>query len=511
MVGELIAGHKVRPLNRRLPEDIPVEGQVGDAKRGDWVEVELAPPDQHHGWQARGRVTGRIGRGGTVVADLDAVVREYGLPPPYSPAQDAAALAMRPAECPREDLTALRPVAIDPVDAKDHDDAVSIAPGGRAGEMLLGVHIADVAAYVAPDSALDQSAYERSFTAYLPGRTLPMLPPSLTKRISLTPGGDTIAHTVLIAIDRATGKVLRSRRCRARVRIAARLTYDEVQAAIDGRPPAHWDAQLAQDIADLTALTRKMRAWRKQGEEFLELATEEIRVICGEGGENVERIERRPQREADQLVEECMLAGNVAVAQELIARNIAGLYRVHEEPDPEKLLEFSIFLEETFDLVPGDLSSRAACNHFLHGLPDDQRKPVIMDAFLRSLPRAHHLERNALHFGLGKGVYCHFTSPIRRYPDLIVHQQLWAADHAAAARPYRQRDRDECAQLALTTSERERNNDEAYYAATDRLKLHYLKQHVADPEKGLYEAVIDRKSTRLNSSHRYISRMPSSA
>jgi ribonuclease R len=497
IVGELIAGHKVRPLNRRLPEDIPVDGSVGDAKRGDWVEVELAEPTRKDGWVPRGRVTDRIGRGGTVAADLDAVIREYQLPPPYSPAADAAALALQPMACPREDLTGLFSVSIDPADAKDYDDAVSLSPGKDGSEVVLGVHIADVAAWVAPDSPLDVAALERCFTSYLPGRTLPMLPPGLTRRISLTPSGESLAHSVLITIDRATGRVLRSRRCRSRVRIGARLTFDAVQAAIDGKPPTEWDAHLTTLIAEVTALTRTMREFRKNDEEFLVLATEEIRVIMDDGAENVLAIQRRSQREADQLVEECMLAANVEVARELIARSIPGLFRVHDEPSPEKLLEFSVFMEQTFEMTPGDLSSRAACNHFLQSLPDDQRKPVIVDAFLRSLPRAHYQETNAIHFGLGKGVYCHFTSPIRRYPDLLVHQQLWSADQAASGEGHkvRRREQAECVALAGTTSERERNNDEAYYAANDRLKLHFLKQHIADPEKGFYEAVI-RKLNR---------------
>jgi ribonuclease R len=494
IVGELIAGRKVRPLNRRLPEDIAVEGSVGEAKRGDWVELELTPGTPKQGWAPRGRVAQRIGRGGTIAADLDAVIREYGLSAPYSAKEDAAALALQPMECVREDLTSLSPVSIDPVDAKDYDDAISLSPGEGKAEVVLGVHIADVAAWVAPDAALDAAAATRGFTAYLPGRTLPMLPPGLTRRISLSPEGESLSHTVLITIERATGRVLRARRCRARIRLAARLSFDEVQQAIDGKPPQHWSAPLAKMIGALTALTRTMRAWRQREEDFLELATEEIRVIMEDGSESVRAIQRRAQREADQLVEECMLAANVEVARELIARHIPGLFRVHPEPDPEKLLELSVFLEQTFDMTPGDLSSRSACNAFLRGLPEDQRKPVIVDAFLRALPRAHYLAKNALHFGLGKGVYSHFTSPIRRYPDLIVHQQLWAADQAGAARPVRRREQAECAALAEATSDRERVTDEAYYAATDRLKLHYLKQHIAHPEKGFYEAVIRKVS-----------------
>lgn len=198
-------------------------------------------------------------------------------------------------------------------------------------------------------------------------------------------------------------------------------------------------------------------------------------------------MKHKEQTEADMLIEECMLAANVAVAQELSMRKIPGLFRIHPEPTTEKVLDFTIFMEQAFGIVPGDLSSRQACNKFLGSLPDDENKPVIIDAFLRSMMRASYLETPALHFGLGKGLYSHFTSPIRRYTDLIVHQQLRNFDAGAPLRTEK-----EIAKIAIECSEQEANIDSAYYAANDRLKLHYLNDQMMDGSISLLEGVIQK-------------------
>jgi len=498
VVGELIAGHKVRPLAKRLPEDIPLQGGTGDAKRGDWVEVALQPGTAKTGWQVKGEITAALGKGGSIAADLVAVAREYELPERYSEEEDREALVLKPLPLERTNLTDLFCVTVDPADAKDYDDAVSVSPGKKKHELVLGVHIADVAAWIPVDSIWDKKARERGFTAYLPGDTRPMLPKGLTKQISLQPEMENFAHSVLITVDAKRGKVLRTERCRSKIRIGARLNFDEVQEFITGDTPAEWNADLVSELKKVVALYRAMRRFRQQEEEFLELATTEIRVICDDETKEISGIVRKTQREADELIEEFMLAGNVAVAMELLEKHTAGLYRIHPEPDPEKIMEFSIFCEETFGLSPGDLSSRCACNNFLSNLPDDHRKPVLVEAFLRSMNRACYQEKNGLHFGLGKGVYGHFTSPIRRYPDLVTHQQLWHLDQAAQGvaqnRRTRLRGDDEVANFAATCNEQEMKNDEAYYAANDRLKLHWMKQYIADPEKGMYEGVVKKLS-----------------
>ena len=488
VVGELIAGHKIRPLNKRLP-DMNISGSLGNAKRGDWVEVEIPFPEGRNDIPpAKFKET--FGKAGTIEADIAAVIKEYDLLPPYTEEQKTRADQIVPLDADRKDLTNLYCITIDPIDAKDFDDAVSIRPGKNKDEIELGVHIADVSAFVPPGSEWDKEAKKRGFTAYIPGNTLPMLPATLTKNASLTTGSDSPAHTVLITVNGRTGKVLRSERCFSTVRIAARLTFEKVQQAIDGNPPQEWDSEITDNVAKVAELTRTMRKYRSKTEHFLELATTEIRIICDDETKKIIDMKRKNQTEADMLVEECMLAANVAVAKELNEKRIPGLYRIHPEPTPEKILDFTIFMEETFGIIPGELSSRQACNNFLKSLPEDQNKPVIIDAFLRSMMRALYQEKPELHFGLGKGLYSHFTSPIRRYPDLVVHQQLRSAAAGEKLRPEK-----ETAFIARECTELELNNDNAYYAANDRLKLHYIKEKMLDGSLPLLEGVIQKITT----------------
>ncbi len=489
VVGELLAGRKIRPLNRRLP-DVDVSGSLGEARKGEWVELELSQPGKGSS-SPRGTLKGVLGKAGGVAADIDAVIREYGLVEPYTEDQNKRASNIVPDEFTRTDMTRLFSITIDPFDAKDFDDAISISPDAEddGGIVELGVHIADVSAYVMPGSEFDLEARRRGFTAYIPGNTLPMLPASLTENASLMVGRDTPAHSVLFKVDSKSGKVISAKRSFSTVRIAARLTFDEVQSAIDGSPPQQWTPKLAKAVDKLVALTRIMRKYRAKTEHFLELATREIRVVCDDKTKEIKGIVQKTQTEADQLVEECMLAANVAVACELDRRRIPGLYRVHPEPSPEKLQDLTVFLEQTFGISPGDLSSRIACNHFLSNLPDDQNKPVILDAFLRAMMRAYYLERPQLHFGLGKGLYSHFTSPIRRYPDTVVHQQLRLADKGEKLIA-----QDKIANFAKNCSEQELNIDSAYYAANDRLKLHYVKDKMLDSSASVMEGNI-RKVT----------------
>jgi len=481
-VGEMIAADRVRPLDKRLADDVLLTGNLHGARRGDWVEVKLdygARPLGNHRRRAAehlsrtaGTVLRRIGRAGVIQADLDAICAEYHLHEPYTPAEEAEADAIRPREIGRTDLRDRFTVTIDPFDAKDFDDAISVAPGATPETLEVGTHIAEVAAWITPGSYFDRAASERGFTAYLPGRTLPMLPRGLTARISMRQGVDAPAHTVLLEVERATGKVRSFRRVHSLLHVNYRLDYDEVQDFLDhGRRGDEWSDELAENLRLIREITRKMRHWRKVNEVFLDLEIPEIRVIVDEANNQILGLDSRRRRESEEMVEECMLAANSAVAAELSGRHTPGLYRVHPEPDPEKLEEFAAISLGSFGIPTGDLSTRKGCRAYLDKLPDDARRQPLLSAFLRSLPRAYYQEAPAIHFGLGKGLYCHFTSPIRRYTDLLVHQQLWARDLGENLKSNR-----EMADWGLRTSELERNNDDAYFAASDRMKLRYLDE-----------------------------------
>ena len=482
LVGEVLAGRIVRPLDRSLPGEIPLAGSLKNARRGDWVKLRLVRDEKG----PSAAISGLIGKAGSVKGDLDAVCTEYHLEAPYTQEEEDAAAQILPREIPREDLRKRFTVTIDPIDAKDFDDAVSVAPGKTRALLEVGVHIADVAAWAAPKSALDKGAYKRAFTAYLPGRTLPMLPKSLTARISLHENADCPAHSILFQIERATGKIVESRRCHSVVRIVRRLDYEAVQKFIDGKgAPGDWSKELQSKVRILARITGKMRELRRKTEHFLNLALPEIRVLCDENADAVSGVAAKIQRESEAIVEECMLAANSSVGQELRKIGVAGLFRIHNEPEPDKLAEFSGLMEDNFALHTGDLSNRANCLRFLAELPEGPRKPLIQNMFLRSLPRAAYSEQPGLHYGLGKNFYCHFTSPIRRYADLTCHQQLWNYD-------CRQRTRPAASMKALAEyiSGKEENNDDAYYAASDRLKLRYLAEQMERTGENFYEGII---------------------
>jgi ribonuclease R len=484
LVGELIAGHRIRPLNRKFADDVKVSGSLCGAKRGDWVKVELLHGSGHAD-ELRGAIKEKIGKAGTIQSDLDAVCSEFELPEPYSADDEIAAAALEPRSIKRVDLRELFCLTIDPTDAKDFDDAISLAPGNNPYEVEIGIHIADVATWIAPDSKFDRRAFEHGFTAYLPGRTLPMLPKGLTRSISLTADGDSLAHTVILTVDRNSGRIINSRRCHSVINVTRRLTFEEVQQFIDDGTASDWDEEFSTKLGELVALTREMRHWRRKREKFLLLKTIETRVMVDEEKNELIGLVHKSQREADQLVEDCMLAANSAVASELIEKKIPGLFRTHDEPDREKLGEFAEFVAATFGFYPGDLSNRAKCNEFLDSLPDDPRKPIIISAFLRSLPRAVYSEKPSLHFGLGKLRYSHFTSPIRRYSDLVVHQQLWAADTNGKLQSNRAMEK-----IGAACSEKEQKVDEAYYSANDRIKLRYLKEQLDSGAENMHEGMI---------------------
>ncbi|MBO5899744.1 MAG: RNB domain-containing ribonuclease, partial [Lentisphaeria bacterium] len=372
--------------------------------------------------------------------------------------------------------------------AKDQDDALSVQDNGD-GTVTVGVHISDVAAYIAPKSHFDNAARKRTFTCYLPGRTLPMIPAELTAKLSVGNQGDNLVHTVFLTVDADSGKIISARHEHSVMRGAVRLNYDEVQLYLDTKDTQNWSSKQISDIALLLDITSRMRRFRAGNEKFIDLPLPESRVICDELKNRILGIEKREQRKSEQLVEECMLAANSAVGRELAANGIPGLYRIHNAPARERVEEFSDLMYSNFGLFPGDITRRENCIKFVKSLPDDPRRPLILNMLLRSMPRAAYSAKREEHFALGKIDYCHFTSPIRRYTDLAVHQQLWNIDTQQ-----RIRSKQVFEQLAEMCTRQEENCDAAYYAASDRMKLRYLEALLEAGDDTVYEAVVSRVS-----------------
>jgi len=315
----------------------------------------------------------------------------------------------------REDLRHLPIVAIDPADARDHDDAIWAEPDGEGGFNAL-VAIADVSFYVRPTSGLDREARKRGNSVYFPDRVVPMLPELLSADMcSLKEGADRAAMACHLRIN-AEGKVTSHRFTRALVRIAHNIAYENAQAAVDSG-----------DAPDY--LTNLWAAWRalakaREARDPLELELPERRVVLGEDGQIAE-IAVRERLDAHRVVEDFMIAANVAAAKALEAKTAPVVYRVHEPPTREKLIALRDYLA-TMDrkLALGQVITPSLFNRMLKDVSDEAEKAQVMEAVLRSQTQAYYGPANAGHFGLALGSYAHFTSPIRRYSDLLVHRAL---------------------------------------------------------------------------------------
>ncbi len=484
----------IQPLRQEIPENVPLsfaseksQPPPSDLEEGDWIEASLQHPDGQ-GQALQAEFTRRIAKPGAISADLDAIVAAFDLTPAYSAEENRAAAACQPVDIERHKLDdKIVLLTIDPEDAKDFDDAISLQVNPESGTATVGVHVADVAAYATPDSELEKGAALRGFTAYLPGRTLHMLPPALAaERCSLRQGAENLAHSVFLEIDRETGEVLDRRRCHSRVAVTRRLSFDQAQAIID-RPEAKTELPepVKNTVLELHRLAETMRRRRQETEHFLELESREVRVLCDEEHEQITGLKPATAAAADHLVEEFMLAANVAVACEMRDRKIPGIYRIHSEPDPLALREFVEWAGEIGLRFKGKLENRFHINRFLAQAKPRHDREIINSMFLRTLSRATYSAKPAPHYGLGKESYCHFTSPIRRYTDLVVHQQLWAADQGEAAR-----DQKACTAIASRCTIQEKNNDEAYFAALDRMKIRYLQELRIRGERLFYEGAV---------------------
>ncbi len=474
-------GWAIRPLRKELPALLTLlvdqkSKALAASKEGDWIQATLLDGHPEHGG-LYARLDSRIAASGTVSADLNAIVKEFDIPPKYSSRQEERAAALQPLEVEREDCSKLLTVTIDPVDARDYDDALSCVDGPGKNECTLGVHIADVACFVPHKSVFDKAALKRGFTSYLPGRTLPMLPSALANDLcSLKADQLRAAHSLFIRVSKESGQILGFRRAHTSIKVKQRLCYDDVTRVFDGD-----EKLLPGDIRDLLLRLRQvaeaMRAQRQAKEMFLPMEMPEIRVLCSEHPSRIIGLQKTEHTASHALVEEFMLAANQCVAEELQKKKIAGLFRNHAEPEADSMHEFSLQVAQILNRKVKTFSSRKKLVDFLSSLSRQPLQELLQMTFLRHLPRANYGALCEGHFGLGKENYCHFTSPIRRYPDLLVHQQLLAYD-----RREKLRSSEQVVLLGQVCSALEENCDQASFAASDRMKLRFLiKQKEDDP------------------------------
>ena len=478
------------------------DGAVENGRRpvatiGDKVVVRLDD------WQSRhvnpeGEIIEVLGPASAPGIDVLSIIRKYHLPTEF-PADVLEQAESIPENVDarqisgREDLRNQFIVTIDPDDARDFDDAINVEKLPNGG-WQLGVHIADVAAYVEPGSALDREARLRGNSVYLPDRVVPMLPERLSNGVcSLKPEVDRLTHSVFIQFDKR-GVPKSARFPRSVIRSAHRLTYKEAYSILKAAPRDRLGERL--HLAwELAALLR-----RKRFEHLaLDLDFPEVKVWVDTNGKPV-RLERVENDESHQLIEEFMLAANEAVARELKRRAIPTVYRVHENPDPEKLAEYREFAL-SFGYKVGDLTHRAELQRLLaeiRGKPEEQALKV---GLLKSLKRARYDPRPLGHYGLAKTNYLHFTSPIRRYADLVVHRALGRDGTPLPSAPSRAielRSRSdtpylgaaEVSSIAEHISATERNAADAEIDATQMKKLEFFQQQLAGRKPQIFAATI---------------------
>ena len=466
------------PVDKRERHSQPI-ADLGGAEAGQLVLAEPAGRSPRSGV----KVTDVLGDPLAPKAFSLIAIHKHGIPFAFAP--EAVEEAQRAAKLPlsadhREDLRHLPIVAIDPSDARDHDDAIWAEPDEAGGFRAL-VAIADVSFYVRPGGALDRSARERGNSVYFPDRVVPMLPEVLSADVcSLRAGEDRAAMACHLTIA-ANGKVTDWRFTRAIVRIDEVIAYEEAQRRIDaGAPPPH--------LANLWEAWRALERARTDRDP-LDLDLPERRVKLDEAG-RITEIALRERLDAHRVVEDFMIAANVAAAKALESKVAPIVYRIHEPPNREKLVALKDYLA-TFDrkLSLGQVITPALFNRLLKDVADESEKALIMEAVLRSQTQAYYGPRNAGHFGLALGSYAHFTSPIRRYADLLVHRALVDGFGLEQPEPkgdipprsgLSDRDRSDLSRISDAISMAERRAMEAERETIDRYVAAWLSARVGE-------------------------------
>ena len=430
--------------------------------------------------------------GRTPAEDTAAVMKFYKLPNGFpsavlAQAREVSALEDGPEDPKRLDLRKRFIFTCDPVTARDYDDALSLETD-KSGNRVLGVHIADVSHYVRPGSALDREAYKRSTSVYLCDRVVPMLPEQLSNGVcSLVPGEDRLAFSVFMTFDKS-GEMVKRSFAKTVIRSKARYTYEQVMAALEGRR-GRLGARELKTVRAISALAQELRA-RRFALGALDLETPEAEVLLDGNGE-MESIVTRPYDESHQMIEECMVAANEAVAKELWTRGVKILARLHEPPAPEKILMLRAELRG-LGVKLGNIENPKVFAQFLRSVKRHPLYGTISMLVLRAMKRAVYDSTAIGHFGLAKKFYAHFTSPIRRYPDLALHRQL-AAYLASGGNPSRAKIPPKLlAKWAEHASEREEIAAEAERGLLEIKKLRFLEAQLNSRQAVDYDAVISK-------------------
>ena len=478
-------GWMLDPVDPSLPRGIRISSERMDGLReGKVVWGTLDPP----GRKVTARLSGVLGEGLSPSVYMDAICRDHGFsdsfPSEVLAAVSGAALG-RPSPEGRRDLRDLAVITVDPVDARDFDDAVSLSrtPGG----WLLGVHIADVAAYVPRGGPVDREAAARGTSVYLPDRVIPMLPESLSNgACSLGPEEDKLARTVMLVYDRS-GRRLSYEVFPSVIRSSARLCYEEALLGMRGAGSGHAAADgLLRDMAELSSLLDRGRESRGA----LDLGSYEFEVRFGPDGWPSEFV-RSSDDESHRMIENFMVEANRAVAEMCGYGGWPVLYRVHGKPDRDSAVRLRTELEALGISLPrGRMPSSRDLSKLLEGARSTPAFPLAREAVLRSLKKAVYSAEDSGHFGLGLTNYMHFTSPIRRYPDLVVHQVLGRMEEDGRIPAGAGWDED-TAGMAEECSGTEQAAEDAERESLEMMALLYLSKRPGGEYQGVVSGVED--------------------
>ena len=485
---ETAEGGRIVPIDKGAEKEWRVaSAHALDARDGELVEAEQVGPKRLGLPQAR--IVARLGDPGSARAVSLIAIHQHGIPDRFPDPVIAEADAAQPAPlAKRTDLRDLPLITIDPVDARDRDDAVYAMPDPQTpGGHIVWVAIADVAHYVTPGSALDREARTRGNSTYFPDRVVPMLPDVLSGDLcSLHEHVDRACLAVEMRLD-AHGQKTAHRFVRGLMRSAGSLHYAQVQAAMDGTPDAKTAPLLDPVIAPLYAAYKAASAARALREP-LDLDLPERKIELSEDGK-VTSVAFRDRLDAHKLIEEFMILANVAAAEELIRLKEPLLFRVHEEPSPEKLNALREVAEASgFVLAKGQVLKTAHLNRLLAAAQGTEFDELMNISTLRSMTQAYYSPQNLGHFGLALRSYAHFTSPIRRYSDLIVHRALIAAHHWGKD-GLSDADRENLDETAKLISDTERRSMIAERDTTDRYLASFLSERVGDVFAGRISGV----------------------
>lgn len=491
----------VSPEDGRLPASFQLVKVLPEAKPGDVVAAKLVDWNDPH-LPPRAEMIKVIGREDAPGVDILKVIHRYGLPLEFPPAVLAEADAIEeviPDEelARREDWREKEVFTIDPEDARDFDDAISVTEE-EDGNWELAVHIADVSHYVKPGSALDKEAKKRGNSVYLADRVIPMLPEKLSNGVcSLKPDVERLTHAAILRFD-SSGKPIGARFASAVIRSHRRYTYEEAYALMMQSDDA---TEAIEDSREKQLASHLKRAWRlgsllrqrRFQKGALDLDFPEVRVVVDEKGRAV-GVKRSLYDESHQLIEEFMLAANEAVAYETKNAPAPSVYRIHEDPDPGKLEEFAD-LARSFGHRVGDVTHRPELQKLLSAVRGKLEEHSVKIALLKSLKRAAYSKDPLGHYGLAKENYTHFTSPIRRYADLVVHRVLRSVlskrkEPTAPEIPDKTPGLQEISDFAQHISKTERVAADAEME-TQRLKMiEYLERILHEDPEATFEATI---------------------